>query len=82
MKGYTVRADFTGGELSSDLGAAILGAGDRRIGMIDRLTAAITDLRDTRYTTHTMRDLRHIQRQPRASNEVRLSPGSSNGGYS
>jgi hypothetical protein len=57
MKGYTVRAEFTGGELSSDLGAAILGAVDRRIGMIDRLTAAITDLRDTRYTTHTMRDL-------------------------
>jgi len=36
IPGYTVRADFTGGERSSDLGAAILGTVDRRIGMIDR----------------------------------------------
>jgi len=36
IPGDTVRADFTGGERSSDLGAAILGAVDRRIGMIDR----------------------------------------------
>lgn len=57
IPGYTVRADFTGGELSSDLGAAILGAVDRRIGMIDRLTAAITDFRDARYITHSLRDL-------------------------
>jgi len=39
------------------LGAAILGAVDRRIGMIDRLSAAITDLRDARYVTHSLRDL-------------------------
>ena len=57
IPGYTVRADFTGGERSSDLGAAILGTVDRRIGMIDRLTAAITDLRDARYVTHSLRDL-------------------------
>ncbi len=55
--GYTVRGDFTGGEISSDLGALILGAVDRRIGLIDRLTAAIADSRDPRYITHPMRDL-------------------------
>ena len=57
IPGYTVRADFTGGELSSDLGAVLLGAVDHRIGMIKRLTAAIADTRDSRYITHPMHDL-------------------------
>ena len=39
IPGFTVRADFAGGELSSDLGAMMLGVVDRRIGLIDRLTA-------------------------------------------
>jgi hypothetical protein len=47
----TVRADFTGGEMSSDLGTLMLGAVDRRIGLIDRLTGAIVDARDARYIT-------------------------------
>lgn len=45
------------GELSSDLGAVVLGAVDRRIGLLNRLTAAITDSRDVRYITHPLRDL-------------------------
>ena len=49
IPGFTVRADFAGGELSSDLGAVVLDAVDRRIGLIDRLTAVITDTRDARY---------------------------------
>ena len=57
IPGYTVRADFKGGDLSSDLGATLLGAVDGRIGVINRLTAAIADTRDTRYITHTMHDL-------------------------
>ena len=57
IPGFTVRADFKGGELSSDLGAVVLGAVDRRIGLLNRLTAAITDSRDARYITHTLRDL-------------------------
>lgn len=36
IPGFTVRADFKGGELSSDLGAV-----GRRIGLLNRLTAAI-----------------------------------------
>ena len=55
--GFTIRADFAGGELSSDFGAVVLGAVDRRIGLIDRLTDAITDTRDARYITHALRDL-------------------------
>ncbi len=52
-----MRADFTGGELSSDLGPVVLGAVDRRIGMISKLAEAIADTRDQRYITHTMHDL-------------------------
>lgn len=55
--GFTVRADFAGGEISSDLGALLLSAVDRRIGMIDRLTAAIADSRHTSYIKHPLRDL-------------------------
>ncbi|MBV8647719.1 IS1380 family transposase [Paludibacterium sp.] len=55
--GFTVRADFSGGDVSSDLGVLLLGAVDRRIGLIDRLTAAISDSRDARYITHPLRDL-------------------------
>ena len=47
--GFTVRADFAGGEISSDLGALILSTLDRRIGLIDRMTGAIADSRHTSY---------------------------------
>ena len=55
--GFTIRADFDGGEVSSDLGALVLSAVDRRIGLIGRLVQAIGDSRDRRYITHSMRDL-------------------------
>lgn len=55
--GFTVRADFTGGEVSSDVGALLLAAVDRRIGLIDRLTGAIADSRHASYITHPLRDL-------------------------
>ena len=57
IPGYTIRADFKGGELSSDFGATILSGVDRKIGIINRLTAAIRDSRDSRYTTHSVSDL-------------------------
>lgn len=57
IPGFTVRADFAGGELSSDFGAVVLDAVDHRIGLIDRLTAAISDPRDARYITHPLGDL-------------------------
>ncbi|SDI05869.1 Transposase DDE domain group 1 [Nitrosomonas sp. Nm132] len=49
IPGFTVRADFAGGELSSGFGAVVLDTVDHRIGLIDRLTAAISDSRDARY---------------------------------
>jgi len=55
--GFTIRADFSGGDVSSDLGVLLLGAVDRRIGLIDRLAASISDSRDARYITHPLRDL-------------------------
>jgi hypothetical protein len=55
--GFTIRGDFTGGKVSSDLGTLLLGAVDRRIGLIDRFTQAIVDARHTSYITHPMRDL-------------------------
>ena len=50
--GFTIRADFTGGDVSSDLGTLILSTLDRRIGLIDRLTRAITDSRYPSDITH------------------------------
>ena len=55
--GFTIRADFTGGDISSDLGALILSSVDRRIGLIDRLAQAVTDHRHASYVTHSMTDL-------------------------
>ena len=48
IPGFTVRADFTGGELSSDFGAVVLGAVDHRIGLLNRLMVAINDTSDAR----------------------------------
>ena len=55
--GFTVRADFAGGEVSSDLGALLLAAVDRRIGLVNRLTGAIVDSRHASYIIHPLRDL-------------------------
>ncbi len=55
--GFTIRADFKGGEVSSDLGALVLRAVDRRIGLIGRRVQAMGDSRDPRYITHSMHDL-------------------------
>jgi hypothetical protein len=55
--GFTVRADFKGGEVSSDLGALILSAVDQRIGLMERLTQAVKDVRHPSYITHSLRDL-------------------------
>lgn len=57
VPGFTVRADFAGGEISSDLGALLLAAVDRRTGLIDRLAKAIADHRHISYIKHTLRDL-------------------------
>lgn len=57
IPGCTIRADFQGGGLSSDLGPLLLRGVDRQIGLTDRLCAAISDTRHPSYITHTLHDL-------------------------
>jgi hypothetical protein len=57
LPGYTVRADFDGGALSSDFGALLLRGIDRQIGFTERLAAAVRDRRHPSYTDHALRDL-------------------------
>ena len=55
--GFTVRADFEGGAVSSDFGALLLQGVDRQIGLIDRLASAIQDKRHASYVEHPLADL-------------------------
>src|SRR4029450_7270070 len=57
VSGYTVRAEFDGGALSSDFGALLLRGIDRQIGLTERLAAAVRDKRHPSYIDHSMRDL-------------------------
>ena len=57
IAGYTIRADFEGGALSSDFGALLLRGIDRQIGLTERLAAAMQDRRHQSYIDHTLRDL-------------------------
>ena len=57
VAGYTVRADFEGGAMSSDFGALLLRGIDRQIGLTARLAAAIRDRRHPSYVDHPLRDL-------------------------
>jgi len=55
--GFTVRADFEGGGLSSDFGPILLRSLDRQIGLTARLTSVLSDRRHPGYVQHPMRDL-------------------------
>ncbi len=57
LNGYTVRADFDGGALSSDFGPLLLRGVDQQIGLISRLSAAIKDQRHPSYIDHSLNDL-------------------------
>jgi hypothetical protein len=57
MAGFTVRADFEGGALSSDFGALLVHGVDRQTGLINRLTSAIRDQRHASYIDHSVADL-------------------------
>ena len=57
IAGYTVRADFEGGALSSDFGALLLRGIDRQIGLTARLAAAVQDKRHPSSIDHSLRDL-------------------------
>lgn len=57
VTGYTVRADFEGGALSSDFGPLLLRGVDRQIGLTERLAAAVREKRHRSYIDHPLRDL-------------------------
>ena len=54
---HTVRADFAGGGLSSDLGPMLLRGVDLQIGLTARITAAFPDRRHASYISHSYHDL-------------------------
>ncbi len=57
IPGHTIRADFAGGGLSSDLGPLLLRGVDRQIGLTERINAAVIDTRHASYITHSQHDL-------------------------
>jgi hypothetical protein len=57
VAGFSVRGDFDGVAMSSDFGPMILRGVDRRIGLTERLSAAIDDWRHPSYITRPMREL-------------------------
>lgn len=57
IAGFSVRADFDGGAMSSDFGALLLRGADQQIGLISRLTGAIHDRRHPSYIEHPMANL-------------------------
>lgn len=57
IAGFSVRADFEGGALSSDFGSLLLRGVDQQIGLISRLAGAIDDRRHPSYIDHSMTEL-------------------------
>jgi hypothetical protein len=54
IPGFTVRADFDGGALSTDFGALLLAGVERQSGLIARLADAIRDRRHPSYIDHSV----------------------------
>ena len=57
ISGKRVTADFSGGEVTSDAGVLALREIADRLGIIDRLAAAITDTRHSSYVQHDIKTL-------------------------
>jgi hypothetical protein len=57
VEGRKVVAAFDGGRMTSEAGAMLLGAADKRIGLIERLTGCFTDYRDADLVEHTVSTL-------------------------
>src|ERR1700751_1014679 len=52
-----ITAAFDGGRISSDGGVMLLALAERRIGIVDRLAAEITDRRDPARVVHALSDI-------------------------
>lgn len=57
IAGFSVRADFEGGAVSSNFGALVLHGVDRQTGLIARLASAIEDRRHPSYINHSLTEL-------------------------
>jgi hypothetical protein len=57
VDGQTVRGDFDGGALSSDVGPLLWRSVDQHIGLTERLAAAVVDPRHSSYVRHEVADL-------------------------
>lgn len=57
IPGFSVRADFEGGALSCDVGPLLLRAIDIKLGLTERLSAALRDRRHPGYITHSQHDI-------------------------
>lgn len=57
VSGKKVAAAFDGGKITSDGGVALLAQVERRLGIADKLAAAIDDPRDGERITHTIPDM-------------------------
>ena len=52
-----VELSFTGEQISSDGGLLLLREVENQIGLIDRISSCITDIRDQRYTDHSIKEM-------------------------
>ena len=57
ISGKKVTADFTGGDVTSDAGVLVLREIAGKIGIIEQLTDAITDIRHQSYVRHDIKEL-------------------------
>ena len=57
VEGRAIVASFTGGAITSDAGALLLGATDRAIGLVERFAACFQDARDPDLIEHTLATL-------------------------
>ena len=57
VEGRPVFAEFDGGALTSDAGGLLLGAADRRLGLVRRLSGCFRDARDPRFVEHSVATL-------------------------
>ena len=57
ISGKKVRADFTGGQVTSDAGVLLLRETEKKVGIIDGLSQVISDERHQSYIKHTLKEL-------------------------
>ena len=57
VSGKPIELSFTGDQISSDGGLLLLREVENQLGLIDRISACITDNRDQRYVDHTIKEM-------------------------